>query len=166
MIRPAIKKIIEEIGFKLIGNEYTANFVCDATGNVLSCVVKECEDRWGLATIRFHFFNSDGDFLSESSLDQMLVSIYDRHITLVPIKSDKEYEIVFLLHMKVDVDMKNVSDKDYLDGMEAIDNETEHEVATYIAMSKLKEIMDENSLTADKFMLLRRKEKGCETICE
>lgn len=113
MIRPCLKKIIENFGFEYVGGEYIAHFYFDATGNILTCIVKEDSDEYGLPIIQFHFFNSDGDFLSKCTLDQMFVSLSDRHMKLVPKKSTSVYVATINVSVTVPVDMKDITTSEY-----------------------------------------------------
>lgn len=132
-----VQRIIEEMGFKMVCNEYVANFLDDASGEIIEVIVKETEDENGLPFTEFHCFSDNGEFLGKYLMDQMIAA-RAMNFELVPTKSRKTYESVYHVEIGVPVDMTSVM-KQTFQGWFEEGYETEEAIAERVARTDLAE---------------------------
>ena len=149
MIRNKLKEIIEDLGFECIGNEYVGAFKCRDTGNSLTCIVKEDEDDKGVSTLRFHFFNVEGDLTEIYSLDQVISYIGKGDLTTIPPQPRNRYNCFCTVNLRIGVDMKEMSDIEYLKLMQYHSIETPADTIREYATDKIWSLIGDLSSKVD-----------------
>lgn len=135
MISPKVRNIIEEIGFKLVANEYVADFINDNDGNLVTVIVKEDDDNEGCSQVQFHAFNKDGQFLYRATLDQMITAT-EYGLKLLQ-KSSKRYITTYRLEIQIPIDIGKMSKKEFIDYIEEKGCDDEAGVAELAAREEL-----------------------------
>lgn len=113
MLARSVIGIIENMGFVREDSVMTANFLCDATGNILTITAYVGADECGLQRILFNAYDDHDNLLSTSTLDQIMLEYERGHITLVPTKSNKKYRVTMSAKIDIVVDMDAVFPETY-----------------------------------------------------
>lgn len=139
-MRNEITKIIEEMGFRKVCNEYIADFEDSISGDIIEIVVKETADENGIGLIEFHCFSERGDFVGKYMLDQ-IIEARACDLTLVPTKTNKKYQSTYHVEIAVPVDMSCVRKETFREWFNE-GCETEESISERIARKDLSDWLD------------------------
>lgn len=114
MLARSVVQIIENMGFVHEDeNRWVADFLFDPTGNVLTIVAYQGENKEGIPMLLFDACSESGNVLSTSTLDQIMLEIERCNLVKVPEKSNKKYIVTMNATIKMPVDMDAIMPETY-----------------------------------------------------